>query len=313
MLTIFPLLQAADEHITASGLAHEYSGFLAYFGVFGALGFRWFVLRRNTALQPDISSTDAAVTASLQSAEVGAARIGAIGALFMLLNLFMAVSARATDKAIPFMDALTGGGSRTITPLVFALLFLVLFGVAMKRVRAAWALAALTGVVFALQNITSGKWASLVNPLHEVAASLWIGTLFVVLIAGLPAILRSGMSTERRGSLVADMIANFSPVAIGASLLLVTTGVITAWRHLKFVAALWTTSYGYALDIKLLLVAIVVALGAWNWQRMRPRLGSEAAAHELRRSATRELFFAALVLVVTGVLVSLPGPRLPHP
>ena len=183
----------------------------------------------------------------------------------------------------------------------------------MKCVRAAWTIAALTGIAYALQNVLSGKWAALVNPLHEVAASLWLGTLFVLMVAGLPAILRGAIPTERRGLLVADMVANFSTVAIGAASLLVITGVTTAWRHLKFVAAIWTTSYGYALDIKLVLVAAVVALGAWNWRRMRPRLGTEAAAHELRRSARRELFFAALVLVVTGVLVSLPGPRLPHP
>ena len=313
MLTIHPLLQAAEEQITASGLALEYAGFLAYFGVFGALGFHWFVLLRTGPRQSVGTVPDAAVATSLESAEVGAARIGVVGALFMLVNLFMGISANAAGKGISFTDAVTAGGNRIVIPFIFAALFLVSFAVAMKRVRAAWTIAALAGVAFALRSITSGKWTSLVNPLHEVAASLWIGTLFVLVIAGLPAVLRSGVSTEQRGSLVTEMIGNFSPVAIGASLLLVITGVTTAWRHLKFVAALWTTPYGYALDIKLLLVAMVVALGAWNWRRMRPRLGSEAAAHEIRSSATKELFFAALVLVVTGVLVSLPAPHLPHP
>ncbi len=312
MITLYPLLQAAEDQVTASGLALEYAGFLAYFGVFGALGFRWLVLNRMASHQPGAPADDA-VSMSLQAAEVGAARVGAIGALFMLLNLIMSASARATDKAVPFMEALTGGGSETTIPLAFVAVFLVLFVVAIKHVRAAWAIAAVVGVAYALQDITSGKWTALINPLHEVAASLWIGTLFVLVIAGLPPILRSTMPSERRGALVAEMIATFSPVAIGASLLLVATGITTAWRHLKFVAALWTTSYGYALDIKLLLVATVVALGAWNWRRMRPRLGSEAAAHEIRRSATRELFFAVLVLVVTGVLVTLPSPHLPHP
>lgn len=313
MLTIHPLLQAAEAHITASRLALEYAGFLAYFGVFGALGFRWLVLLRTGARQPDAAGLDGAVATSLESAEVGSARVGVIGALFMLLNLLMDISANATDKGISFASALIAGGTRNTVPFVFALLFLVSFAVAMKRVRAAWTIAALAGVAYAFQRIISGKWTALVNPLHEVAASLWLGTLFVLVVAGLPAILRGAIPNERRGALVADMIANFSTVAIGAASLLVITGVTTAWRHLKFVAALWTTSYGYALDVKLVIVAIVVALGAWNWRRMRPRLGSEAAAHEIRRSATRELCFAALVLVVTGVLVSLPGPRLPHP
>lgn len=313
MLTILPLLQAAEDRVTASGLATEYAGFLAYFGIFGALGFRWLVLLRTGARQPDGAAPDGSVSTSMEAAEVGSARIGAIGALFLLVNLLMGISSRAAEKAIPFVDALTGGGSRTTVSFIFALLFLISFAVAMKRVRMAWTIAALTAVAFAFRNVTSGKWASLVNPLHEVAASLWIGTLFVLVVVGLPAILRGAIPSERRGSLVAEMIAKFSPVAIGASLLLVITGVTTAWRHLKFVAALWTTSYGYALDIKLVLVAAVVALGAWNWRRMRPQLGSESAAHAIRSSAKKELFFAVLVLAVTGVLVSVPSPRLPLP
>jgi putative copper export protein len=313
MLTQYTLLQAAEIHITASGLATEYAGFLAYFGVFGALGFRWLVLRRTAARQPEIGATGSPVALLLQSAEIGAARIGVIGAFFMLLNVLMALSARASDKGISFGSAIATGGGRTMVAFMFIAVFLLSFVLAIRRVRAGWIIAALAGVIYALQGILSGRWTSLVNPLHEVAASLWIGTLFVVVVAGLPAILRSTLSSERRGALVADLIGDFSPVAIGAALLLVITGITTAWRHLKFVAALWTTPYGYALDVKLLLVATVVALGAWNWRRMRPRLGAEQAAHELRRSARAELFFASLVLVVTGVLVSLPSPRLPHP
>lgn len=313
MIPIHALLQAADESITASGLILEYSGFLAYFGVFGALGFFWFVLGRTARRHPAILSGDANAAHAADRAGSGAARIGVVGALFMLLNLVLATSARAADKAIPFMDAFRAGGGRAMASLLFAVCFLVFFAIAMKRVRIGWILAAIAGVMYAFRNITSGKWASLVNPLHEVAASLWIGTLFVLVVVGLPAILRASATTEERGSLVADLVGSFSNLAIGAVLLLLITGVTTAWRHLKFVAALWTTSYGYALDLKLVFVAIVALLGAWNWRRMRPRLGTEAAAHDLRSSATRELFFAAVVLLITGVLVSLPGPRLPHP
>ena len=44
-------------------------------------------------------------------------------------------------------------------------------------------------------------------------------------------------------------------------------GVITAWRHLKYLSALWTTPSGYALLLKLALVAAMFSLGAWNWRR----------------------------------------------
>jgi putative copper export protein len=313
MMPILPLLQAAEDRITASGLAQEYAGFLSYFGIFGALGFRWLVLRRTAARQIAAARGDQAVGIALESVDIGAARVGIIGAIFMLLNLFTGIAAQSAEKGITFAAAWSANGARTTVSLVLALTFMVSFALALKKVRSGWVIAALAGVVYTLRNITSGKWTSLVNPLHEVAASLWLGTLFVLVVAGLPTILRGNVSSEQRGSIVADMVADFSPVAIGAALLLGITGVTTAWRHLKFVAALWTTPYGFALDMKLLVVAIVVSLGAWNWRRMRPRLGLEAAAHEIRKSARTELYFAALVLIITGVLVSLPSPRLPHP
>jgi len=56
-------------------------------------------------------------------------------------------------------------------------------------------------------------------------------------------------------------------------------------------------------------VLVVIALGAWNWRRQRPLLGSESAAAVLQRSASYEVAAATVVLVITSVLVSLPSPR----
>ena len=85
------------------------------------------------------------------------------------------------------------------------------------------------------------------------------------------------------------------------------------WTHLKVLSALWTTPYGYALIAKLCVVLGVVALGAWNWRRQKPRLGSVESALALRRSARAELVAASLVLAVTAILVSLPSPKPPLP
>jgi len=105
------------------------------------------------------------------------------------------------------------------------------------------------------------------------------------------------------------MVHRFSPLALIAFAILAFTGVNTAWRHLKRLDALWTTSYGYALIAKLVVVLVVIALGAWNWRRQRPLLGSESAAAVLQRSASYEVAAATVVLVITSVLVSLPSPR----
>jgi len=275
----------------------EYLGFAAWFAAFGALGFRFAVLRGGIDGDP------------MEGARRNAARIGLIGAALMVLRTVVVAAGTAAERHVGVLTVL--GGGRTVVPFACALVLLVAFGLALGRVQAGWMLAAAAGAVLALRNVTTGRWFSVVNPLHETAASLWLGTLFVLLVVGLPAVLRAGDSPDARGRGVALLVSRFSPLALGAAALLGITGVITAWRHLKYWSALWTTPYGYALDVKLALVLCVVALGAWNWRRMTPRLGDESSAHSLRRSARAELSFAALVLIVTGVLLGIPAPKAP--
>jgi putative copper export protein len=295
------LLQEAEEHITFGRAALEFIGFLSFFGVYGALGFHFQVLR---SLRGDNGS----LRDPVQRADQRAAVIGITGALLMVVNLVIGASARAAQKNVSMMEALSAGGGRQVFQIACIVLLVISFLLASVRLRAGWIVAGLTGLAYALRAITSGRWFSLVNPLHEVAASLWLGTLMVLLFAGLSTAFSGGVKGEQRGRFVAEMVSRFSPLALSAAVLLGITGVTTAWRHLKHVNSLWTTPYGYALDVKLCVVAIVVALGAWNWRRVAPRLGDEESAVTIRRSATTELSFAAIVLVLTSVLVSLPSP-----
>lgn len=306
MHTLLLLLQAeAEPGLAASDVLLELSGFLAFFAIFGALGFRLVVLRRDAGFDADIPGSDSAFAAARR----GAAMVGIVGALLMLINVFATAMAQSAARGTPFGTVLTAHGGRMLIPLVAA--FVILIGFALGRdALAGWVLAVLGALVLVFQDFaTSLKWPSLVNPIHEACASLWLGTLLVLVTVGLPVVFRAGTTPDARGRMTAALVSRFSPLALGAAGVLVLTGITTAWRHLHRLSSLWTTPYGYTLDIKLVFVLIIIALGAWNWKRMTPRLGSEAAAGELRRSATAELVFAAVVLVITAILVSLPSPR----
>jgi putative copper export protein len=170
-------------------------------------------------------------------------------------------------------------------------------------------LAAIGVVVGALRLVFLGQWSKLVNPVHSLAAGLWIGTLFVLVVAGLSALLRHEPSRARRGAIAADMVNRFSPLAMTMGGVVVTFGLITAWRHLHVLSNLWSTPYGDALIVKLLFAGSVFLLGAWNWRRQRPTLGTEEAAASIRKSATGELVMATLVLLATAIVVSLPSPK----
>jgi putative copper export protein len=302
------LLQEAEEHVTLGKMALEYVGFLSYFAVYGALGFHFQVLK-SLRSENSIGVAGSAVDRADRRAGV----IGLGGSLLMVLILVAGLSERAASKNIAMMDVVSASGGRQIFQIACIAIFVISFALTAQRMQAAWLAAGATAVAYVLRNIVTGKWFSLVNPLHEVSASLWLGTLMVLVFAGLTSVLRGTTSRDERGRLVVEMVSRFSPLALSSATFLGITGVTTAWRHLKHLNSLWTTPYGYALDVKLCVVLIVVSLGAWNWRRMKPRLGDEEAALGIRRSATAELSFAAVVLALTSLLVSLPSPGPPGP
>lgn len=137
--------------------------------------------------------------------------------------------------------------------------------------------------------------ALLLDSLHVLSAGLWIGGLGVLLLLAL----RRDPGPE----ILARLVPKFSPVAMGSVGVLVVSGVWAGWRELDTVAALWETGYGRLLALKVGLVAGVLVLGAINWKRLSPRLGSEAGNRAMQRSATIEFLLANVVLIVTAILV----------
>jgi putative copper export protein len=298
------LLQETEESVTLGKMALEYVGFLSYFAVYGALGFHFQVLK---VLRSEKSMSVAGNPVDRADRRAGA--LGFIGTLLMVVTLIVGLSSRAAAKHTTMISVVDKWGAMQFFQVGCIALFVICFALAAQRMRGAWVIAGLTAIAYALRNITTGRWSTLVNPLHEVAASLWLGTLMVLLLAGITSVMRGSQSGEERGRLVAEMVSRFSPLALCAAGLLGVTGVTTAWRHLKRLDSLWTTSYGYTLDVKLCVVLIVVLLGAWNWRRMKPQLGGEKSVLAIKRSATAELSFAAVVLALTSLLVSLPSPQ----
>lgn len=291
-----PLLQWSDP-------VKEFIGFIALFLGAGAIGFRYFALRGRRIDYDRAFYDDAAQRAAI---------MGLIGVVISLISAFLQVPQLAARQHT------TPGGLLTSDPatmLQVGLLILAVIGfmLASVRVWAGWPLAAIGVVVGALRVGLLGQWSKLVNPIHSLAAGLWIGTLFVLVVAGLSALLKHEPTRSRRGAIAADMVNGFSPLALTMGAIVVIFGLITAWRHLHVLSNLWATPYGLTLIVKLIFVACVFGLGAWNWRRQRPTLGTEPAAVAIRRSGTWELAVATIVLVITSILVSLPAPRAPKP
>ena len=293
----------------------EFIGFAAQFLAVGAVGFRYAAIRHRLAGETADTGRAAPETvehAFYANAAVRAAILGITGAIVSALLFAYGLPERAT-RAHTTVSALLTHDLPTSLQAVLAFVGVVGLLLAATRRRAGWPLAAAGVILAPLTGIVSMQWLRLVNPLHRVVAGLWLGTLFVVVIAGLTPLLRDDRVRERRGTMAADMVNGFSPLALTCGMLVVLSGLITAWRHLNPLSSLWTTPYGWTLIVKLALVAVVFALGAWNWRRQRPTLGSETAAVAVRRSSRHELTMATLVLATTAILLSIPSPRPPRP
>lgn len=135
---------------------------------------------------------------------------------------------------------------------------------------------------------------------HAVALAVWLGALPTLLIAA-----RRGGPAFRQG------LARFSMLVPTAILLLVASGSALAVVQLTTPSDLWTTGYGRVLAAKLVLVALMLGLGAWNrWRLTEPVLaGNAAATTAFRRLVGAEIVLAVLVLGVVGLFRFTPPPR----
>jgi len=147
---------------------------------------------------------------------------------------------------------------------------------------------------------------------HVAAMSVWLGGLAAMLLA-LPAATRRLPAAERT-AVLAEAVSRFSTVAIAAVVLVVAGGVAQSLKHLTAVADLRETAFGRAIAIKVLLLAGLVAIGAYNRQRLRPRLERLAAGgsppgdagRALRTALRAEVLLAIGVLGVTAALTAYP-------
>lgn len=321
----------AAHHPTATGAATfdaeapayvvvRWLGFLALLVVIGAVAFQFVVLPLYRRRAEADAALEFSATARDRSASIGAA------AAIMLL---LAAVARLYAQSY----AMHGAADSTNPSLVGALLFQTVWGwgwvlqvgsalaafAAFRAIRngRAWAagLLPLAALALAATPALSGHAVSVprlrplavtADTLHVIGAAGWLGSLLLMLVAGIPAAVALGEG--RRGRGVADLVNAFSPTALLFAGLAAITGLFSAWLHLESLANVWGSTYGRVLLLKLAILSVVAATGAYNWLRVRPALGGPEGVARIRRSSAIEVGIAVAVLLVTAILVATPTP-----
>ncbi|WP_328307793.1 CopD family protein [Streptomyces sp. NBC_00442] len=123
------------------------------------------------------------------------------------------------------------------------------------------------------------------DQVHIVSGTVWIGGL-----AALAALATTrGRLGASAGALWADLWRRFSLVALVCVGAVLTSGLWMSWKHVGGIAQLWTTSYGFFLLIKIVLVLAMVTAGGVNQFWLMPRI-----ARARRADATASLFHLTL-------------------
>ncbi len=179
---------------------------------------------------------------------------------------------------------------------------------------APWRMLILPCVGFALASPFLGHPAAAPNAsvaivldgIHVAAAGGWAGSIVVLGLVAIPRAMK--LQLEPRANVIRSMLKAYSPVALTCATLLLVTGGIGALLQMGSVSALWNTSYGMSLVRKLVLVAVVGALGAWHWRGAQPSLGSDRSMTVLRWSMALDVLAVLGVLVLTAVLTGTAPP-----
>ncbi len=290
--------------------------YLALLGIVGATVFQGVVLGRVEQRWAVLNLTPKPELASLTA---GVGRVAAVLLLASLPLRLIAQSVAMHEPGQAFQGEMIGGmlahtmwGWSWLAQLLLGIAAVSQFGRAQATKR--WVPVRIVALLLAFTPAFAGHaiaaerlvaLAVVADGLHVLSAAGWLGTLAVMLIVGITAGLRS---VEDQGVLAADLVISFSPVALVCAGLAGVTGVLSAWIHTGQLADLWSTPYGRVLLLKLGILTIVAASGAYNWRRVLPVLGDRVGASRVVKSASVEVLVAVLVLFVTAVLVALPTP-----
>jgi copper transport protein len=347
--TVLSQAQNADTNVNVWSVGIRWLNYLAMAGLLGTIAFIVLVWRPTyIARQKDIGAGLNKMDVAL---ELRAAQIAIINtiALFILACAFLFYQA-ATASESAVWNIVGNGALMTLLLqsrfgaiwwarillilVVSAVIFMSYRALTRKARRPRLLYTALLVLSVAIMATTSldahaaakqPAWLLVsLDVVHLICTGIWIGGLFCLVIL-LPAGIRLlNAHNGERVRVLATLIPRFSVTAIVSVLLLIITGTIAALTEIPSFAALYESSYGRTLLVKLCLVVVLLALGAFHLLWVSPRMRALAQQdndteqlenqadkrlqERFKRSIRFEALFAVLLLIVVGLLTSLSPP-----
>jgi putative copper resistance protein D len=140
-------------------------------------------------------------------------------------------------------------------------------------------------------------WHLVVDVIHLGAGTVWPLGLFPLALFLRRALRETGGFVE----VDAVVVRRFSRASFVAVLVLLASGVANSWLLLPSWSALFASTYGWLLLAKVLVVAVMIGIGAFNRFRLLSTLPQQGAPR-LVRTVIAESAFVIIVLLIVGVM-----------
>ncbi|WP_078427021.1 copper resistance D family protein [Alkalihalobacterium alkalinitrilicum] len=162
--------------------------------------------------------------------------------------------------------------------------------------------------VFLLASTVSTSWAShaasleeagfLYNGMHFIAATVWMGTIFVI----------SWFASEKNIEKWSSFIRWFSPISIGAMAILIISGLLLMTIIVPEYVNSWVLSYGQLLLLKHLLIIPILVFGVVHGFLLRKRL-QKFGISRFRNTLKAESVVGLFIFVITAIMTERVPPH----
>jgi putative copper resistance protein D len=286
--------------ISAWDVAAMFAKAVTYAATFGAAGAVFFAVYCAALLR----DPQRGLIRRLIGILVGVAAAASVVRILLLAGSMSASVAGMFDSGFAGMILRAGEGRASGVRIVG--LALILFALSKNPVYRGPAIAGAiaASISFAwvghIHGLVPNTAPSLLLCLHLLCAAFWLGALppLLIIAAGAhqPQI---AAAAARFGKLALRVVAVL--LAAGASLLLMLIGSA---------AQFWASDYGRLMAVKLLAVAALLGLAAWNKLVLSPGLlrGDARAVGLFRRSVLAEMGVGAVILLTTAAFTTFTGP-----
>lgn len=167
------------------------------------------------------------------------------------------------------------------------------------------ALAIAFDLSWASHPASRGTVALIVDFVHLLAASMWVGGLAAVVILSMSARSLAGSARE---ALARACVLRFSKLALPTVMAAGIAGIYLAFRQLPSVSDLLSSGYGVTLILKTAVALAALSLGGYHRRFVMPRLAAGETVASARRTLTAELAVLAAVLLLAAVLSQAAPP-----